>query len=43
MSKLKFVERKEFFENYARQKGFDPLNPDNWYAQSRFLNADLLV
>jgi len=25
--------KKEFLENYARQKGFDPLVADNWYLQ----------
>jgi len=23
--------RKEFFNNYAKENGFDPLVPDNWY------------
>eukprot|EP00026_Physarum_polycephalum_P001631 Phypoly_transcript_01633.p1 GENE.Phypoly_transcript_01633~~Phypoly_transcript_01633.p1 ORF type:complete len:1064 (+),score=132.57 Phypoly_transcript_01633:31-3192(+) len=26
--------RKKFFETYARERGFDPLNPENWYKQS---------
>lgn len=26
--------RKAFFENYAKQKEFDPLNPENWYLQT---------
>jgi hypothetical protein len=25
--------RRQFFENYAEENGFDPLNPKNWYAQ----------
>jgi hypothetical protein len=25
--------RKAFFENYARDHGFDPGNPENWYSQ----------
>ena len=27
--------RKRFFENYAKEHGFDPLVPENWYLQSR--------
>jgi len=27
------VNRRKFFENYARENGFDPLEPENWYAQ----------
>ena len=27
--------RRWFFENYAKEKGFDPLNPEHWYKQSR--------
>lgn len=23
--------RRNFFENYAKENGFDPLVPDNWY------------
>jgi len=23
---------KEFFDGFARDKGFDPRNPDHWYA-----------
>jgi hypothetical protein len=23
-----------FFEKYAKDNGFDPLNPDNWYSQT---------
>ena len=23
--------RKQFFENFAQQNKFDPLNPENWY------------
>eukprot|EP00026_Physarum_polycephalum_P000822 Phypoly_transcript_00823.p1 GENE.Phypoly_transcript_00823~~Phypoly_transcript_00823.p1 ORF type:complete len:527 (-),score=83.80 Phypoly_transcript_00823:937-2517(-) len=32
--------RRRFFENYAREHGFDPLVADNWYSQppSRFLS-----
>jgi hypothetical protein len=29
--------RRKFFESYAKQKGFDPLIPENWYKQSRNL------
>jgi len=25
--------RRKFFENYAKSKGFDPLNPEEWYDQ----------
>eukprot|EP00026_Physarum_polycephalum_P002644 Phypoly_transcript_02652.p1 GENE.Phypoly_transcript_02652~~Phypoly_transcript_02652.p1 ORF type:complete len:698 (+),score=61.56 Phypoly_transcript_02652:137-2095(+) len=25
--------RREFFVNYAKRKGFDPLYPENWYTQ----------
>jgi hypothetical protein len=24
--------RRDFFENFAKQNGFDPLNPENWYT-----------
>eukprot|EP00026_Physarum_polycephalum_P001724 Phypoly_transcript_01726.p1 GENE.Phypoly_transcript_01726~~Phypoly_transcript_01726.p1 ORF type:complete len:978 (+),score=124.21 Phypoly_transcript_01726:128-3061(+) len=27
--------RRKFFERYAKEKGFDSLNPVNWYSQSR--------
>jgi len=27
-------DRKKFFEAYAKAKGFDPYNPDNWYDES---------
>eukprot|EP00026_Physarum_polycephalum_P000846 Phypoly_transcript_00847.p1 GENE.Phypoly_transcript_00847~~Phypoly_transcript_00847.p1 ORF type:complete len:1309 (+),score=236.62 Phypoly_transcript_00847:226-3927(+) len=27
--------RRKFFEDFARENGFDPLNPENWYHQSR--------
>eukprot|EP00026_Physarum_polycephalum_P001627 Phypoly_transcript_01629.p1 GENE.Phypoly_transcript_01629~~Phypoly_transcript_01629.p1 ORF type:complete len:1030 (-),score=139.53 Phypoly_transcript_01629:75-3164(-) len=27
--------RRKFFENYARENKFDPLNPNNWYAQPK--------
>lgn len=26
--------RRKFFEDFAKKKGFDALNPDNWYGQS---------
>jgi len=26
--------RRKFFENYAKQKGFNPLIPENWYNQA---------
>jgi len=26
--------RRNFFEEYAVEQGFDPLNPKNWYSQS---------
>lgn len=26
------INRRKYFEQYARSKGFDPLVPDNWYA-----------
>jgi hypothetical protein len=25
------LNRREFFENFSREKGFDPLIPENWY------------
>lgn len=25
--------RRKFFENYARKKGFDPLVAENWYSE----------
>jgi hypothetical protein len=25
--------RRKFFENYAKENGFDPLSPENWYLQ----------
>eukprot|EP00026_Physarum_polycephalum_P018830 Phypoly_transcript_20577.p1 GENE.Phypoly_transcript_20577~~Phypoly_transcript_20577.p1 ORF type:complete len:206 (+),score=32.24 Phypoly_transcript_20577:67-618(+) len=25
--------RRKFFEDYAKQHGFDPLNPENWYTE----------
>jgi hypothetical protein len=28
-------DRRNFFENYAKSKGFDPLVPDNWYNVTR--------
>lgn len=27
--------RREFFENYAHESGFDPLDPECWYLESR--------
>eukprot|EP00026_Physarum_polycephalum_P012597 Phypoly_transcript_12920.p1 GENE.Phypoly_transcript_12920~~Phypoly_transcript_12920.p1 ORF type:complete len:356 (+),score=59.55 Phypoly_transcript_12920:23-1069(+) len=27
--------RRKFFENYAKDHGFDPLKPENWYKQPR--------
>eukprot|EP00026_Physarum_polycephalum_P002112 Phypoly_transcript_02116.p1 GENE.Phypoly_transcript_02116~~Phypoly_transcript_02116.p1 ORF type:complete len:954 (+),score=114.83 Phypoly_transcript_02116:59-2920(+) len=27
--------RKKFFEKYAKENGFDPLNPEEWYRQPR--------
>ena len=27
--------RRKFFEEYAKSKGFDPLNPANWYEHSQ--------
>jgi hypothetical protein len=27
--------QRKFFENYAKQHGFDPLKPENWYTQPR--------
>ena len=29
------VYRRQFLENYAKKKGFDPFIPENWYSQSR--------
>jgi hypothetical protein len=31
--------RRKFFEKYAKDNGFDPKNPENWYAQP----ADLIM
>jgi hypothetical protein len=28
------IERRKFFESYAKQNGFDPLIPENWYNTS---------
>ena len=25
--------RRRFFQDYASENGFDPLNPENWYTQ----------
>jgi hypothetical protein len=30
------VERRKFFESYAKQNGFDPLIPENWYNVSKY-------
>ena len=27
--------RRAYFEKYAKQNGFDPLNSDNWYLQPK--------
>eukprot|EP00026_Physarum_polycephalum_P000178 Phypoly_transcript_00178.p1 GENE.Phypoly_transcript_00178~~Phypoly_transcript_00178.p1 ORF type:complete len:1068 (-),score=137.60 Phypoly_transcript_00178:3031-5769(-) len=27
--------RRQFFEDYAKKNGFDPLHPENWYLQSQ--------
>jgi hypothetical protein len=27
--------RRELFVKYAKENGFDPLNPENWYLQPR--------
>lgn len=27
--------RRQFFGEYAQTKGFDPLDPENWYSQSK--------
>lgn len=29
----RLVNRRKFFENYAKEQGFDPLVPENWYSQ----------
>jgi hypothetical protein len=31
----KMKNRRRFFEEYAKENGFDPLNPKNWYSQPR--------
>jgi len=28
--------RRKVFENYAKANGFDPLNPECWYTQTKF-------
>lgn len=28
------IKRREFFEKYAKEEGFDPLNAEKWYSQS---------
>jgi hypothetical protein len=28
--------RRKFFEDYAKENGFDPLDPNNWYKISRY-------
>lgn len=35
--------RRQFFEQYALEHGFDPLIPDNWYSQSRESIMDFKV
>jgi hypothetical protein len=32
--KTDFTKHKLFFENYAKDNGFDPLVPENWYFQT---------
>lgn len=27
--------RRKFFEEYAKENGFDPYQPDNWYSQAK--------
>jgi hypothetical protein len=27
--------RRRFFENYAKENGFDPHDPENWYLQPK--------
>jgi hypothetical protein len=34
-TRYNFENRKKFFEDYAKQNGFDPYNPVNWYTQPR--------
>lgn len=29
------AKRREFFENFAKEEGFDPLHADQWYLQSK--------
>jgi hypothetical protein len=29
------VNRRKFFENFAAENGFDPLNPRNWHSLPR--------
>lgn len=31
--------RRKFFDEFAREQGFDPLHPENWY---QFTTADIL-
>ncbi len=28
------IDRRKFFEDYAKKRGFDPLTPENWYIES---------
>jgi hypothetical protein len=28
--------RRRYFEDYAKENGFDPLVPENWYMQPKF-------
>lgn len=32
----KSINRRQFFEKYAKEKGFDALIPDHWYVQPRY-------
>jgi hypothetical protein len=32
---LNVENRRNFFIKYANSRGFDPLNPENWYTQTR--------
>ena len=37
------IKRRMFFEDYAKQNGFDPLIPNNWYVQSKLKILSLKV
>lgn len=39
----KIENRRKFFEDYAKEKGFDPLVPHNWYRLPRSDIADIKV